>query len=121
MDILANASNFYTEFMKYEFIFIFGDKRRKQHIINIAAKSEHFPHVVGLDKLKDIKGSIYKNHNKDQIIKGIENEEITISQLEKSSHYTHEELEHSVEKRIEFLPFLMPIINFGLNQGRSYI
>lgn len=116
MDLLINAADFYNEFMKYKFTLIFGDKKRKQYIITIAAKSEHFSHLVGLDKLKDINSSIYKKHNKSQIIDGIQNGDITTQQIEKSSHYTHERFEQSIKNRLEFFPLLQPIFENGWNK-----
>lgn len=116
MDILTNAADFYKEFMTYKFTLIFGDKKRRQHNITIVAKSEHFPHVIGLDKLKDITGSIYRTHNKEQVINGIQNGDITTNQIEKSSHYTNKQFEHSVKHRIEFFPLLRPIIDNGWNK-----
>lgn len=116
MDLLTNAADFYNEFMKYKLTLILGDKKRKQYIITIAAKSEHFPHVIGLDKLKDISGSIFKNRSKEQIISGIQSGDITTRQIEKSSHYMHDQFEHSIKNRIEFFPFLRPIIDNGWNK-----
>lgn len=66
--------------MKYKFKLILG-KKGQQYIITIAAKSEHFPHVIGLDKLKDIDTALFKNRNKGQIITGIQEGEITSFQI----------------------------------------
>lgn len=116
MDSLTNAADFYNELMKYKFNLILG-KKGKQHIITIAAKSEHFPHIIGLDKLTDIGTSLYKNRNNDQIIHGIQDGEITIQDIEKSSHYNHNQFEYSVKNRIELFPYLRPIIENGWNEN----
>lgn len=116
MDLLKNAADFYSDLMKYEFTFILGDRKRKLNKITLAAKSEHFPHVIGLDKLKDIGGLIYKNHSKEQILFGIQNGEITTEHLEKSSHYVQKRFEFSIKNRIQLFPALRPVFDKGWNK-----
>lgn len=116
MDLLKNAADFYSELMKYKFTLILGDRKRRLNTITIAAKSEHFPHVIGLDKLKDINSFIYKNRSKEQIIRGIQNGEITTEHLEKSSHYIDQQFEFSINNRIQLFPALRPILEKGWNK-----
>ena len=102
-----------------KFTFIFGNKKREQQVITISASDEHFPHLIGLDKLTDIADSIYRGKSKAKIVAGIQNGEIKLSEIEKSSLYIHGQFEHSIENRIKFFPLIKPIFDEGIDVGEA--
>ena len=63
MTILEDAANGYQSLINKKIINIYGKKGKEIHI-TILFKDEHFPHLIGLDKLKDIESTIYKNREK---------------------------------------------------------
>lgn len=119
MDILQEATDFFNDLSDSKFTLIFGNKKREQQVITISASDEHFPHLIGLDKLTDITSSIYRGKDKSQIVSGIQSGEITLSKIEKSSHYIHDQFEHSIENRIKFFPLIKPMFDKGIDVGEA--
>lgn len=111
MDILIDAVKFYKDISSYKFTFLLG-KSGTLHNVVIRAREEHFPHLLGLNKLKDI-DSIFsgkgKNFDKSSVVRRIENKEISLESIQKSSFFTHKNFEFSVENRISFFPKLKPL------------
>ena len=54
-DALLQSALIYQEISKYEYYFIFGDKKRNLYYIPIKLKNENYPHLLGIDKLTDKK------------------------------------------------------------------
>ena len=65
-DALLQSAFIYQEISKYEYYFIFGDKKRNLYYIPIKLKNENYPHLIGIDKLTDKKELIFKK-GKDKI------------------------------------------------------
>jgi uncharacterized protein YlzI (FlbEa/FlbD family) len=82
-DALLQSAVLYQEISKYEYYFIFGDKKKNLYYIPIKLKSENYPHLIGIDKLTDKKEFIFKE-SKERIIDRIINSEITFQQIEDS-------------------------------------
>ena len=82
-DALLQSAFIYQEISKYEYYFIFGDKKRNLYYIPIKLKNENYPHLIGIDKLTDKKELIFKK-GKDKIIERIINNEITFQNIEDS-------------------------------------
>ena len=85
-DALLQSAFIYQEISKYEYYFIFGDKKRNLYYIPIKLKNENYPHLIGIDKLTDKKELIFKK-GKDKIIERIINNEITFQNIEDLNNY----------------------------------
>ena len=47
-DALLQSAFIYQEISKYEYYFIFGDKKRNLYYIPIKLKNENYPHLIGV-------------------------------------------------------------------------
>lgn len=120
MDKLLKAANTYkTLLTDHKYTFIFGDKKREQHAINLDAKPEHFQHLVGLDKLKDIQSFLFKSKRKEDVFTKVMTKDITEADLEKSSFYTSDKFTESIERRIYFFPFITKLFDEGVSQDEA--
>ena len=80
-DALLQSAFIYQEISKYEYYFIFGDKKRNLYYIPIKLKNENYPHLIGIDKLTDKKELIFKK-GKDKIIERIINSTFAVEKVE---------------------------------------
>ena len=115
MDILREAANTYQEFLDHEYTFVFGDKKRNQYIIRLVSKAEHFPHLIGLDKLTYIRSSIYSNSTKSEVHGKVLNQGITERDVEKSTKYVNDDFHLSIKERVLHFQFIQGLIQEGMN------
>lgn len=133
-DILKDAAEFYRILTNHHYKFTLGYKGTSKEII-LRCKDENFPHLLGLDKLKDIRQVVFKeivddlskeyikrkgkhkrkqkrkkksNQGKEMVIKRIESNDLTLEDLEKSTHfqYVDKDIPFSIEDRIKYFPYI---------------
>ena len=114
MTILEDAANGYQSLINKKIINIYGKKGKKIHI-TILFKDEHFPHLIGLDKLKDIESTIYKNREKADVHKAIIENKLTDEDIEKSSllHRSSSDNDnkfYTVNERMKFFPKVVELL-----------
>lgn len=121
MSILQEAADFYKYLMSYQFTFILGKKGSETKIV-LRSKDEHFPHLIGLDKLKDL--NLFtkngKNLGKEAVLPRINGEDITLEKISKSSHFTNDDFSHSIENRIRYFPKIKTLFEANLNLNEAY-
>lgn len=114
MTILEDAANGYQSLINKKIINIYGKKGKEIHI-TILFKDEHFPHLIGLDKLKDIESTIYKNREKADVHKAIIENKLTDEDIEKSSllHRSSSDNDnkfYTVNERMKFFPKVVELL-----------
>lgn len=122
MDILQEAAGFYRYLTRYQFTFILGRKGEEKKIV-LRTLDEHFPHLIGLDKLKDLDFIFTKkkkNLGKSSVLPRIESQDITLDQIEKSSHFTNENFSHSIENRIAYFPKIGTLFEPDIDLNEVY-
>ncbi|WP_241519825.1 PBECR4 domain-containing protein [Staphylococcus delphini] len=74
--------------------------------MTILFKDEHFPHLIGLDKLKDIENAIYGNRTKAEVHNAILEKELTDELIVKSVHFYRASSgnNYTVNERMKFFP-----------------
>lgn len=123
MDILVEAADFYRKLTNSEYKFEIAYKGQIKTITFIA-KDENFPHLIGLDKLKDINTKVFvddrkakdkrgntkanKNIAKERVLGRVEERKLTIEDLSKSSHFDlkQDSKEFSVKDRMKYFLYL---------------
>lgn len=78
-----DAAQSYVRILDKQLINTYGKKKDTLKII-IEFKSEHLPHLIGLDKLDDIKTYIYDQREKTDILNAILTNEIKYEEIQKS-------------------------------------
>ena len=119
MDLLQNSAHFYEKLTQSTYTFVLGSKSKKQYHFTIRAKSENFPHLVGLDKLKDITTifqSKEKFSKKDGVLKRITEGSLKLEDLKKSS-FLKSSSDFGIEERISFLPLITEIFEEGTSNS----
>ncbi|RIP35864.1 hypothetical protein BUZ14_04220 [Staphylococcus gallinarum] len=114
MTILEDAAYRYQLLINKKIVNIYGKKGKEIHIA-ILFKNEHFPHLIGLDKLTDIESTIYKNRRKEAVHKAIIEKELTDKDIQKSAllHKSSSEnnnVFYTVSERMKFFPKVVEIL-----------
>lgn len=112
MDNLQKAAVFFKYISENEFKFVLGSKGKQREIV-ISASEDHFPHLVGLDKLIDIKNSIFRTQGKKEVLARILSGDLGLELIEKSSFFINDEFHQSIENRISFFSLLRPMFTNG--------
>lgn len=96
MDQLRKCEQIFTEMLNNDYFLTLetGD------ILHIFFKKEHFQHLLGLHKLKDIPAAQAGAGKKQLIYKRIQRGELTMSQIRKSKYY------HKIADRIQLFPMI---------------
>lgn len=114
MTVLEDAAYGYKKLINKRIVNTYGKKGKKINI-TILFKDEHFPHLIGLDKLRDIENAIYKNRTKAEVHNAILEKELTDEIIEKSdllhkSSSDNNDDYYTVNERIKFFSKVVEII-----------
>ncbi|MFH0717152.1 PBECR4 domain-containing protein [Staphylococcus delphini] len=105
MTVLENAAYSFKKIRNKKIANIYG-RKGKTLKITILFKDEHFPHLIGLDKLKDIENAIYGNRTKAEVHNAILEKELTDELIVKSVHLYRASSgnNYTVNERMKFFP-----------------
>lgn len=109
-DILEEAATFFRLLTQNEYTLILGKKGNEQKII-LRCKDEHFPHLIGLDKLHDQKTKIYRD-GKQAVLSNIEKDILKLEDLKKSNAFSIPLVENQqlkLEDRIAYFKEFKPV------------
>lgn len=114
MTVLEDAAYGYKKIINKRILNTYGKKGKKKHI-TILFKDEHFPHLIGLDKLRDIENTIYNNRTKAEVHNAILEKELIDEDIEKSellykSSSDNNDDYYTVNDRIKFFPQVVEML-----------
>lgn len=101
MDALKRCACEYEKLLNYEYEIIAGSKKTLLEMTLFFSK-EHFMHLIGLHKLKDLQ---IQRYSKAALYEMIMNDELTYEYIEKSVFFSE------IEDRINFFPALERILD----------
>lgn len=96
MDELKRCEQVFTQMLDKDYILTL----ETGEVLHIFFKKEHFQHLLGLHKLKDVPEAQAKPGQKQLIYKRIQRGQLTMNMVQKSKYY------HKIKDRIQMFPMI---------------